>query len=464
MKKTLSIILSVLLLLSLTACGGKGEDKAATPTTTTAPAPAEPVDAVYEAAMAKLEEGNLTEAYALFKQATDPKAAAELEKFVFVPTTVTCKDSKGKDLVYTYTYDDRGNLLSYARKGDESWMVEADSETIYIYDEHNRKLAEIYRYKDETSLDIYTYDENGNELTYFYRNYSGVVQNSYTCTYDRRGNLVKKAYCDTIDVEYNYTDVFTYDDQDRLLTRTRTYDYGEEYVYTYIYQADGSYRYTYDYDYDGDLYTATHWYDAEDRLVKSEDVNKATGEVAECEENRYDEMGNWVYHRSVYNGKETVTTSTYNAQGKTLQSETAYDGEPQSITVYTYNETGEPLTYEYTNGSTYSRTTYTYDDQNRLVTEKWTGSNGWSDYTYTYDEQGNLIKKERDDVDIDYVSEYTYDAYGNVLTRHHTRENTYDGLTVEQDTAQWELRYYPDGYSDEVDFAIRIARNAVDPI
>ena len=111
-KKALSITLVILLLLSLTACGQKAEKPADT---------APPEDANYVAAMAKLEEGNLTEAYDLFKASADPKAAEMLEKFVFVPTTVTCKDSKGADYTTTYTYDERGNLLEGKSLGSYSW-------------------------------------------------------------------------------------------------------------------------------------------------------------------------------------------------------------------------------------------------------------------------------------------------------------------------------------------------------
>ena len=465
LKKTLSIILSVLLLLSLTACGKQAEKPAKTTPTTTTTAPAEPQDENYVAAMAKLEEGKWQEAYDLFKASTDPKAAAELEKFVFVPTTVTCKNSLGQDLVHTYTYDERGNLLSRANKGDYSWTVKSDSETTYTYDDHNRKLTETYRFQDETSLETYTYDEDGNELTYTYRNYSGAVQNGYTCTYDQRGNLVKKEYMDKIDAAYNYTEVFTYDEQDRLLTRTRINYDGKESVRTYAYEVDGSYRYIYDWDdFDVNYYTYTYWYDTEDRIVKHELLNKITNEIDEAYETRYDEQGNEVYHRSVYNGKEYITNSTYNEQGKLLTSETTEDGELYAMSVYTYNEAGKPLTYERMYGVDWDRTTYTYDEQNRLVTEKSTGNTGWSNYTYTYDEAGNRIKEELDGVDTDYVCEYTYDAYGNILTSNYTKDSTYSGLTVEQNAAQWELRYYPEGYSEEVGFAISNAQNEVDPI
>ena len=117
MKKWMSLGLCVLLLLSLTACGGG---------LACDPLPL-PEDADYRYGMEQLELGNLTKAYGYFKASTDPKAAAQLEKFAFVPTTVTRKNSNGRDLVHTFTYNERGNLLSAVDKGDYSWTMETDS-------------------------------------------------------------------------------------------------------------------------------------------------------------------------------------------------------------------------------------------------------------------------------------------------------------------------------------------------
>ena len=213
MKKWMSLGLCVLLLLSLTACGGG---------LACDPLPL-PSDEYYVQGMARLEEGNLTEAYDLFKLSANPKAAAELEKFAFVPTTVTRKNSNGRDLVHTFTYDEKGNLLSAVDKGDYSWTMETDSSVTYTYDEMGNLLSQESRYQDEVYRNVYTYDEKGNELTYAYYNTSGNLQNSYTNTYDERGRLAKAEHYDHLDGTQNYTEVFTYDEQDRVLTRTVTY-------------------------------------------------------------------------------------------------------------------------------------------------------------------------------------------------------------------------------------------------
>ena len=449
-KKALSITLVILLLLSLTACGKQAEKPAKTTPTTTTTAPAEPQDENYVAAMAKLEEGKWQEAYDLFKASADPKAAAELEKFVFVPTSIIRKNSNGRDLVHTFTYDERGNLLSEIEKGDYSWTMERDSAITYTYDAMGNLLSHESRYGDEVYRTVYTYDEKGNELTYAYYNVYGDLQNSYTNTYDEQGRLAKAEHYDRLDGAYKYTEVFTYDEQDRVLTHTVTYVDCEPTVHTYVYAEDGSYQKSYN----SGVFAYTYWYDKEGRLVKHEEVNTDTNEVEECSETRYDEMGHKVYYHDSSYGYERVITTTYNEQGLELTSQSTYGGELHSMTATTYDEKGNKLTYEYFyDDTTWGRNTYTYDEQNRLLSKKAMSNTGWHQYTYTYDEAGYCIKVEQDGADEDYVCESTRDAYGNILTYTYTKENPDGGLYVEQAEAQWILQYYPDGTPEELEQA-----------
>lgn len=450
-KKTLSIILSVLLLFSLTACGKQAEKPAKTTPTTTTTAPTEPQDENYVAAMAKLEEGKWQEAYDLFKASTDPKAAAELEKFVFVPTSIIRKNSNGRDLVHTFAYDERGNLLSEIEKGDYSWTMERDDTITYTYDAMGNLLSRESRYKDSVYRIVYTYDEKGNELTYAYYNVYGDIQNSYTNTYDEQGRLAKTEHYDRLDAAEKYTEVFTYDEQDRVLTCTVTYVDCEPTVHTYVYAEDGSYQKSYN----SGVFAYTYWYDKEGRLVKHEEVNTDTNEVEECSETRYDEMGHKVYYHDSRYGYERVITTTYNEQGLELTSQTLHDGELYSMTASTYDEKGNKLTYEYFyDDTTWGRNTYTYDEQNRLLSKKAMSNTGWSQNTYTYNEAGYCIKVEQDGMDEDYVCESTRDAYGNILTYTYTKESSDGGLYVEQAEAQWILQYYPDGTPDDVKYIL----------
>ena len=436
-KKALSITLVILLLLSLTACDLWPHRKIE--------------DENYVAAMAKLEEGKWQEAYDLFKASTDPKAAEMLEKFVFVPTSIIRKNSNGRDLVHTFTYNEQGNLLSAVDKGDYSWTMETDSAVTYTYDEMGNLLSQESRYKDEVYRIVYTYDEKGNELTYAYYNVYGDIQNSYTNTYDEQGRLAKTEHYDRLDAAEKYTEVFTYDEQDRVLTCTITYADREPTVSTYVYAEDGGYQKSYN----SGAFTYTYWYDKEGHNVKYEAVVTDTNEVKEYFETRYDERGHQVYYRESYYGEEHVKTITYNEQGLELTSQSTYDGELYSMTASTYDENGNELTYEYFYGDTsWGRNAYTYDEQNRLLTKKHMSNTGWSQNTYTYNEAGYCIKVEQDGADEDYVCESTRDAYGNILTYEYTKESSDGRLYVEQNEAQWVLQYYPDGAPDELEQAI----------
>ena len=438
MKKWMSLGLCVLLLLSLTACDLWPHRKIE--------------DANYVAAMAKLEEGKWQEAYDLFKLSAEPEAAEMLEKFVFVPTIVTRKNSNGRDLVHTFTYNEQGNLLSAVDKGDYSWTMETDDAVTYTYDAMGNLLSQESRYKDSVYRNVYTYDEKGNELTYAYYNVYGDIQNSYINTYDEQGRLVKTEHYDRLDAAEKYTEVFTYDEQDRVLTCTITYADREPTVYTYVYAEDGSYQKSFK----GSVYTQTYWYDKEGRTVKHKVVVTETDEVKEYSEARYDEMGHQVYYCEEYYGSGYVKTTTYNEQGLELTSQTLHDGELYSMTTSTYDEKGNELTYEYFYGNTmWGRNTYTYDEQNRLLTKKsMSNTAGWHQYTYSYDEAGYCIKVEQDGADEDYVCESTRDAYGNILTYTYTKEDSDGGLYVEQNEAQWILQYYPDSAPDELEQAI----------
>lgn len=444
MKKWLCVSLCILLLLSLTACQKEEEPAQVTET------PA--VDANYEQGMAQLAEGNLTEAYALLKTATDPRAAEELEKFTFVPTRVTETDSSdGEDSVTTYTYDAHGNLLMKQETGRNSWTSDVDSSNTYNYNKDGQVLLHTYKSGNYCYVESYSYDEAGNNYAYVYSPISdGAVRTGgYTRVYDPRGNLLKEEQFDVYDEAFNYVTTYTYDDRDRVLTRTVTYYDGDSAEYVYTYAEDGSYYTTYD----NEGYLSTTWYDKEDRKLKRERTN-SLGMVTEVYEYRYDEQGNEVYYREAYDDREYVSTHVYDDQGRLLKHEVTDDGEPYSTYVYTYDEAGNQLTYEYfTGATTWGRESFTYDEQGHLLTHTKMGEYGWSNYTYTYDEAGNRIKGECTSHDGTYSEQRSYDEWGNGTT--FTCYDISDGWeTARRQSAEWELQYYPNGVPDQVANAI----------
>ena len=458
MKKWLSLWVCVLLLLSLTACGKKAEDKAATPTTTTTKVPAAPVDEVYEEAMAKLAEGNLTEAYALFKKATDPKAAAQMEKFAFVPTTVTCEDSKGADYTTTYTYDERGNLLEGKSLGSYSWNNDRNIGDRYTYDEQGRQLSHVYwDGSGFTYTTLYTFDEAGNEI--LYESYENDDLTSRTVsTYDERGNLLTEKHYTEYEQDESYDAVYTYDAQNRLLTSDITTE-SDHTIRTYTYAEDGSYQYSYVGNEKADgkplPYTYTCYYDKEDRLLGYKCVGK-DGMVYEMAKTRYGADGNEIYDYSLYawpgrSRSETIREDILNEKGETILSQRIEDGEIVHAIEYDYDERGNMV---YMNSSDSKTLERTYDEQNRLLTQKETWVGGWENTTYTYDAAGNCIKKEWESSQNSGTVDYTYDQWGNPLTAYRCDKNE---SYVSSETAAWELRYYPDGVPNTVRYVINEA-------
>lgn len=442
MKKWLAVCMCMVLLLSLTACGGRC-DCYSLPL---------PEDADYRYGTEQLELGNLAKAYGYFKDSADPRAAEMLEHFVFVPTKVTETDSSvGEDSVTTYTYDAHGNLLMKQESGRYTWTSDVDTSHTYNYNKNGQVLLHTYKSEGYCYVESYTYDEAGHTISYVYSPISdGTTRASgYTRVYDPRGNLLKEERFDIYDEADNFVTAYSYDEQDRVLTRTVTYYDGDRAEYVYTYADDGSYHTTYE----NDSYTRTTWYDKEDRMTKQELTN-SLGIVTEIYEYRYDAQGNEVYYRQMYDNREYVSTHVYDEQGRLLKNEITDNGEPYSTYVYTYDEAGNKLTYEYfTGAATWGRESFTYDEQGHLLTHQKMGDYGWSDTTYAYDEAGNRIKGERTSHDGTYNEQRSYDEWGNGTT--FSCYDISDGWeTARRQSAEWALQYYPNGVPDQVANAI----------
>ena len=451
MKKWVSLGLCALLLLSLTACGK------------TEPVPE---DENYVAAMAKLEEGKWQEAYDLFKASADPKAAEMLEKFAFVPLSNLREDSAGMNWLLSYTYDEKGNLLSSVSSGALDWHYTTDHETQYTYDEQGRVTSKRHRNSELTTLECWTYDEKGRELTYTYttvRTGDEKPESGYTCTYDENGNLLSQLYWENGDESYTYGYVYTYDEQNRVLTRDYTTEKGAH--LKYFYAEDGSY-------YDCESYTDPqygdvkyyNYFDNEGRDMGYQIVT-ADGEVVEKEEFVRNEKGDVLSQRQKYqlNGKERehLKTYTYDENGNILRSQLEADGEITETTVYTYDPQGNRLTYETNSTSYWSRQVCTYDEQGNLLTEQNMYSTGWDNKTYTYDEAGCQTQKKETGTNGETTVDYTYDKWGNEVTEEMCREDANGDLKVMKQTSVWELRYYPDGVPEQVSSAIEAVQSTI---
>jgi hypothetical protein len=114
--------------------------------------------------------------------------------------------SKNRTSLVTYTYDERGNVLT--RKDD------TDMDGTVDYQE------------------IRTYDEDGNELTCRYDyslggSFSGYIpppqDSGWTYTYDDNGNMLTAENDEGLDGEIDWNRVFTYDAEGRLIVQDEYY-------------------------------------------------------------------------------------------------------------------------------------------------------------------------------------------------------------------------------------------------
>lgn len=443
MKRTLSFLLSVLLLLSLTACG-KSE----------VPSEKKPAkkDKKYEQAIVQLKKGNWEEAYALLKEATDPRAAEELEHFVFVPVRSYREESaSGYKADSTYAYDTAGHLIDEKKAGRSNWTTSLEFHSAYTY-EGDKQVARTYRSQDYSFNEAYTYDAAGRELFYRFMDEDGVTRYGHTCTYDERGNLLEQVRFDALDKAGSITTTYTYDQENRVLTQTETDWDGDTDVYTYCYAEDGSYYYSHE----GERYHQTVYFDKEGRSLGYKTF-RADGSFYESEERRYDEDGHEIYCRTIYGDDyDHITMHIYNGQGLLVKTETLDNGELSDLATYTYNEAGKELTYDYFGDTRWGRTTSTYDEQGHLLARAEKGEWGWKNTTCTYDKTGNCVKKEIQSYIDTTTAEYAYDAWGN-LTEYRSYTAASDGGdTATVVSAQWELRYYPGEVPDNV---LRVIQN-----
>lgn len=452
MKKWMSLGLCVLLLLSLTACDGE---------LACDPLPL-PEDEYYHYGMKELELGNLTEAYDLFRRSADPKAAEILEKFAFVPITNLREDSTGMNWLLTYTYDEKGNLLSSTSSGNLDWYYTSDHETVYTYDEQGRMVSKRYRKGELTTVEHWTYDaETGNELTWSYTTGDEKPEAGYTCTYDKNGNLLSQLYWDDGDKATTYGYIYTYDEQNRMLTRDYTTPTAGIH-HKYVYAEDGSYYCTEAYtddDFEGIQY---YYYDKEHREL-GHSIVSADGEVMEKAEYIRNEKGDLLSQSHVYHWDDdrvnTLKTYTYDEDGRILREQLEEGGEITATTAYTYDAKGNRLTYESSVDPDYwQREVCTYDEQGHPLTVQWMSSTGWAKNTYTYDEKGNRTQRTETGTNGNTTVTYTYDQWGNELTEEMHREDANGDLKVGKQTTKWELRYYPDGVPEQVNTAAEATR------
>ncbi len=446
MTRRLAASLCLCLLLGATACGADVELSE------------------YKQALAAIEQEDYTTAYELLLVSKDRRAAEELEKFVFVPTKYTHKNSSGSDVVYEYTYDTLGNLLK------KRTTYENGEEYVMEYTYSGYKMLTRYRQGPDTTYSYrYTYDSAGNRVQEWYLDRNGDWLGKTTFVYDEQNHclskeVLEKDTADDPEPKLSESKYDTYDTEGRMLSSEETYYYqGEAFEQStsyYTYEEDGSYcvvNYADGFEEESDLITTTY-YDADGKVLKGNRRTDAANDPYVTYEYRYNERGDVEYYHEYFapNERDEVSLYEYDDQGNLLKKETTdLAGETSYIETYTYDGAGNYLTHEWADldVNSWQKEEYTYDAEGHLLTQKVDYNGGWSTTTCTYDEQGNKVKEEQESEFGSYTRKYEYDQWGNATRYFQYRIETIGETAVEK-TAQWQLRYYPKGVPDEVQSAI----------
>lgn len=169
------------------------------------------------------------------------------------------------------------------------------TEVLYYYNAHNQCIREEYfscerRLKKDVKRDV-VFDED------FEKTRTWMKTNEVTFSYDDKGGRIKKAD------EQDYTRLWQYDDQNRIVQekgyRHNNLAYIEDYHYF-----DGGYTYsTIEYDYNGNatpprysdiefspIYTSTFYLDKKGKIIK-EDITTEKGDTISTATTYYDVKG-----------------------------------------------------------------------------------------------------------------------------------------------------------------------------
>ncbi len=460
MKRLLSLLLSIFILLFLSSCNNS------TPSESDVSGISTPES--IKSAQELIKEGKIAEAYAVLIADRDNELAKDmLADFLVVPTHTSAKrytqykyvketvynehgDTKyitvndpvyGEkiEFEYEYIYDENGNILKASERDISYDSVKV---TEYVYDEHNRPIKIIEEYNtvenlyDEhgnvikktvtdnegnVSIYEYTFDEHGNELSESssYNGESDGISRTYSYEYNAQGDITKKCYFNSDKLITDVTFEYTYDAKGR---KTK--------IVTSAPQSTSTEEISYNEN--GDI-------------IKS--VKLTPGFTTETvHEYTYSEDGRLEKERMELNSwKDSVLTEKYDEHGNLTLRESGDSCEKYE---YTYDENGfvikkvstatglEHLS-EYENVTT----EYTNDKNGNILKAVTVEENGITNLTeYTYDIENRILKEVRskglaDNLEVYYIDEFTYDKYGNVLTEYtkyygseesNTYEYTYD--------------------------------------
>ena len=335
------------------------------------------------------------------------------------------KTEKSGDETTTYTYDSKGNVISYVTSNEKN-------NTYYTYNSSGK----VVRGKSGNDYTYYTYDSKGNVtvLATLKKDFKGeipkIYDSSLTCfdtlsyTYDNKGRVAKEENSDGSSVSYEYdvsgnvtkeTNVTVENDKTKTTVTTYTYDDMGNLLTT---QSEGDSA-TYVYDKAGRTLRVTQngettrtLYDNEGRVIQ---------EIAPED---YDSSKDGLPTSNTYADANAGHRYVYNQATGNLDSETNHLGVK---TIYTYYSTGEKKTetfdiykYDYNINGNLTKVyvdgvntlSYNYDEDYNLTSEVY--ANGQS-IRYRYDDNNNLVSQYHNNDTSAYVT-FSYNT-DNELTQ-----------------------------------------------
>lgn len=302
--------------------------------------------------------------------------------FTQVIMSQTDSDGKTSTMKGVVEYDDNYNLI-----GTKTYLNDKLNYEVTYDKDYNKPLLEKSYYEDDgrtyTSTEVYVYDTNGNclERTSTHENGEKNPVNKTVCTYDANGNiLTEKRYEDG---ELYYEFHYTYTASGKLESETQKWNDSENWT-----------RYTYD-EHDNIL-TEQQGSGEEVGTSKTYENTYENGMLTEVKIYRgetldericYDADGNKTLEIGYSDNEESYRSESTYANGKLVKVIVFYDGQQQSIQLYTYDAKGNLTERSYTYGNDEPQCrVYTYNDNGNVIGLKvYKGSKLISEYTITYE-------------------------------------------------------------------------------
>ncbi len=336
------------------------------------------------------------------------------------------KTEKSGDETTTYTYDSKGNVISYVTSNEKN-------NTYYTYN----SAGKVIREQTGNDYTYYTYDAKGNNLVLatLKKDYQGeapaLYDSSLTCfdtttyTYDSKGRVAKEESSDGSSVSYEYdasgnvtkeTNVTVENDKTKTTVTTYTYDDMGNLLTT---QSEGDSA-TYVYDKAGRTLRVTQ--NGETTRTLYDDDGRTVQEIAPED---YDSSKDGLPTSNTYADANAGHRYVYNETTGNLDSET---NRLDVTTTYKYNDVGAKIQekfdiYEFNyiphgelesvkiSGKT--KVSYSYNDDNKLLSESY--ANGDS-VRYEYDDNGSLARQYHNDDTSPYVA-YSYNTDNELIQK-----------------------------------------------